>query len=156
MDIQTQTLFAPYYTKFCTNDHKVSDIGLLLDTIRYSKFKISDDAIRLLLQIPYCVLKSQVDLKTDSTVWAKENGQYFSGNCQNTEYAEIFASYDFNLDTMVAFFDFILSDITRIRNDFYLRNPEVTLRDDVVIKSCANFQESGRIYALTMEKAFMI
>ena len=51
---------------------------------------------------------------------------------------------------------YVLEDSQRLNSDFYLRNPEVTLRDDVCIKDEKKFQNEQIIYAMVLEKALMM
>lgn len=50
---------------------------------------------------------------------------------------------------------YVLEDQERLNSDFYLRT-EVTLRDDVCIKSGRKFQNEQIIYAMVLEKALMM
>ena len=153
MDLQTQIHFASVYSKFQNEVHTPSDIGKLIEIVRYNKHSISDEAKKLILQIPLCVLETQVELK-NPTDWSTTNGDYFSGNYAQEPLHSRFASNNFDLSIMVDCLNEILSDSTKLNSDFHLRNPEVTLRDDVIIKNYSNFKESGKLFARIMDKAF--
>lgn len=153
MELQTQIKFSNIYSKFCNEEHTPTDVGKLIETIRYNKHSISDTATQLLLQIPLCVLKDQVEIK-NSTDWAKQNGEYFAGNYADEPLHSRFNSKDFDLNIMVECLNEIISDPEKLHSDFHMRNPEVTLRDDAVIKEYSNFKESGRLFARMMDKAF--
>ncbi|EXG87757.1 hypothetical protein K413DRAFT_4656 [Clostridium sp. ASBs410] len=117
MDLNTQVKFASIYSNFSNEAHTCSDIGTLIELIRFNKHTISNEAKRTLLQIPLVVLSTQVNLKNE-TEWAVKNSDYFSGNCPNNSYQSIFASKDFNLDTMVTFLKDIMSDDQKLNSDF--------------------------------------
>lgn len=52
--------------------------------------------------------------------------------------------------------NYVLEDSERLNSDFYLRNPEVTLENDVYIKYEEEFQNEQVIYAMVLEKALMM
>lgn len=153
MNINTQIVFSNIYSKFCSETHSPADIGTLIELIRYHKQEISDDAKTTLLQIPLCALKNQLDVP-DEYSWAIKNGDYFAGNYSDEPLHSQFDSKKFDLSIMVDCLEAILADTKKLNSDFCLRNPEVTLTHDVVVKEYSNFKESGKIYALVMEKAF--
>lgn len=153
MELQTQIKFAKIYSKFYNEEHTPTDVGELIETIRYNKRFISDDAKKLLLQIPLCVLEDQVEIKNSAT-WAKQNGDYFAENYVQEPIHSRFKSNNFDLDIMVECLNEIICDSSKLNSDFHLRNPEVTLRDDVTIKKLSNFKESGKLFARIMDKAF--
>lgn len=154
MDLNTQIKFASIYSKFSNETHSCNDIAEIICKIRESSNYISNDAKFLLLQIPLVVLKNQVELK-DEIEWAHRNADYFSGNYNKEPYHSLFKSGKFDLNVMTEFLESIMNDTNSLNSDFHLRNPEVTLRDDVVIKY-SNFKESGKIYMQIMNKAFEI
>lgn len=109
---------------------------------------------KIILSIPLCVLESQVELIEDVADWSSKNTSYFAGNYAQEPLHSTFSSGNFELDIMVKCLNEIISDNFKLNSDFHLRNPEVTLRDDVKVKENSNFKESGRIYARIMDKAF--
>lgn len=153
MDLQTQVKFAEIYSKFQHEEHIPSDIGQLINTLRMYKKDISDDAKKILLSIPLCILENQVELK-DPTTWSSDNGSYFAGNYAQEPLHSRFESENFDLNIMVECLNEIISDTSKLNSDFHLRNLETTLRDDVKIKKYSNFKESGKIFARIMDKAF--
>lgn len=153
MDLKTQTQFAKIYSNLKSEQHTVQDISDIIKIINDNKHSISDDAKKILLQIPLCVLETQVDLKNQDT-WASKNGHYFAGNHAQEPIHSRFASEDFDLDIMVDCLIQIMSDSYLLNCDFNLRNPQVTLRDNVIPKQYSNFKESGKLFARIMEKAF--
>lgn len=153
MNLQTQIKFANIYSKFQNETHTPNDVGRLIEILRMNKHSISDNAKKLLLQIPLCVLENQVEL-ISPTDWASKNSSYFSGNYAQEPLHSRFSSKNFNLDIMVDCLNEIISDEAKLNSDFHLRNPEVTLRDDVCVKKYSNFKESGKIFARIMGKAF--
>lgn len=153
MDLQTQIKFANIYSKFHNEEHTPTDIGELINILRANKHSISDEAKKLLLQIPLCVLENQVEIKNISD-WSEQNGHYFAGNYKQEPLHSRFESNNFDLDIMVECLNEIISDSSKLNSDFHLRNPEVTLHDNVVVKKYSNFKESGKLFARIMDKAF--
>lgn len=153
MDLQIQVKFAEIYSKFQHEEHTPSDIGKLIEILRMNKKDISDNAKKILLSIPLCVLENQVEL-TNQNTWSSENGSYFAGNYAQEPFHSRFESGNFTLSIMVECLNEIISDSSKLNSDFHLRNPEVTLRDDVKVKGYSNFKESGKIFARIMDKAF--
>lgn len=154
MDLKIQTEFANIYSKCLNEQQTVQDISNLIVKIRNNARFMSDEAKKLLLQIPLCVLETQVKLKQDKSIWASENGHYFAGNYAQEPIHSRFSSEDFDLDIMVDCLKEIMSNPNLLNSDFNLRNPEVTLENDVVTKQDSNFKESGKQFARIMEKAF--
>lgn len=153
MNLQTQIKFAEIYSKLQHEEHTPADIGQLIYILRMNRKNISDDAKKLLLAIPLCVLENQVEL-TNSDDWSSENGSYFAGNYAQEPLHSRFESKKFDLDIMVDCLNEIISDESKLNSDFHLRNPEVTLCNDVKVKKYSNFKESGKIFARIMDKAF--
>lgn len=153
MDLQTQIKFANIYSKFYNEEHTPADVGKLIETIRYNIRFISDNAAKLLLQIPLCVLENQVKIKNIDD-WANQNGSYFAGNYAQEPIHSRFESKKFDLSIMVECLNDIITDTSKLHSDFHLRNPEVTLQHDVIIKEYSNFKESGKLFARIMDKAF--
>lgn len=153
MELKTQIKFASIYSKFNNEEHSPSDIGQLINILRDNKKFISDESKKLLLQIPLCVLESQVELKNEAD-WAEQNGHYFAGNYAQEPFHSCFESGNFDLSTMVDCLNDIITDTSKLNSDFHLRNPETTLQHDVIIKNYSNFKESGKLFAHIMDKAF--
>lgn len=153
MELQTQIKFSNIYSKFYNEEHTPADVGKLIEVLRDNKRFISDNAAKLLLQIPLCILENQVELKNSAT-WAKQNGDYFARNYAQEPLHSRFDSKDFDLNIMVDCLNEIISDSSKLNSPFHLRNPEVTLRDDVIIKEYTNFKESGKLFARILDKAF--
>lgn len=153
MDLQTQIKFADIYSKFYNEKHTPSDIGKLIQMLRENKQHISDESKKVLLQIPLCVLENQVEIENVSD-WAEKNSHYFAGNYAQEPLHSRFESKNFDISIMVECLNEIIADTSKLNSDFHLRNPEVTLRDDVHIKDYSNFKESGKLFAHIMDKAF--
>ncbi len=78
MDIFTQCEFAKYYYAFKSCNHNISDIGYLIETIRFNRLNMSDNAKLKMLEIPLNVLQNQCVLK--KSMWDEGTGSYFAGN----------------------------------------------------------------------------
>lgn len=154
MTLQTQIQFAKIYSKLVHEKHDVSDISKLISTIRLNSENISDDAKKLLLSIPLCVLNNHVELSVSRNIWSSKNGSYFAGNFAQEPFHSKFKSNNFDLEDISNSLEDIISDSIKLNSDFHLRNPEVTLRDDVMVKEFSDFKECGKIFARAMEKAF--
>ena len=153
MDLQTRRKFFDIYSKFCNEEHTPTDIGKLIEILRENKLSISDESKKLLLQIPLYVLENQVEIKNIAT-WAEQNGHYFAGNYAQEPIHSRFESNDFDLGIMVECLNEIISDSSKLNSDFHLRNPEVTLRDDVTVKSSSDFKKCGKMFVHIIDKAF--
>lgn len=153
MEAKTKEIFFSIHSKFLNNEHTLADIANLIENIRYNKHSISDDATKILLQIPLCVLENQVEIK-NTVSWAEQNGHYFAGNYAQEPFHSRFESKNFDLNIMVQCLYDIMTDPSKLNSDYHLRNPEATLRDFVTIKEHTNFKESGNYFACLMEKAF--
>ena len=126
--LEVQVEFAEILVKLRGKQATVSDLSQLLYLVRLYKKEIPDDIKLIMLSIPNIVLRDNCELKSDAGKWASK--------------------YDF--------MKYVLEDQERLNSDFYLRNPEVTLRDDVCIKSGRKFQNEQIIYAMVLEKALMM
>lgn len=71
--------------------------------------------------------------------WTHYQGAYFSNNMKKDKntfyphYKKLFLSEKFDLNDIVDLLNDIINDFNGSRNDYYLRIPEVILRDDVKI-----------------------
>lgn len=154
MDLQTQVKFAVIYSNLKKEIHTLQDISQIITITRHNSKNISLESKKLLLSIPQCVLATQVELIHPEKKWANARSIYFAGNYGPGEMRSIFKSKNFDLSTIIDCMNDIMTSKTGLESDFLLRNPEVTLRDDVKILSYRNFVESGPIYAEIMQKAF--
>lgn len=155
--LEVQVEFAEILVKLREKQATVSDLSQLLYLVRLYKKEIPDDIKLIMLSILNIVLRDNCELKSDAGKWASKYGEYFSGNCVNlVEWKNKFSSKCFDLKDMSNFMKYVLEDQERLNSDFYLRNPEVTLRDDVCIKSGRKFQNEQIIYAMVLEKALMM
>jgi hypothetical protein len=155
--LEVQVEFAEILVKLRERQATVSDLSQLLSLVRLYRKEIPDEVKLVILSIPSTVLRDNCKLKTSVGEWASENGKYFCGNCGSLwEWKEKFNSKCFDLQDMSNFMKYVLEDQERLNSDFYLRNPEVTLRDDVCIKSERKFQNEQIIYAMVLEKALMM
>lgn len=154
MNLNIQIKFASIYSKCLSEQQTVQDIGDLVLIIRNNRTSISDNAKKILLQIPLCVLETQVNLKEDNSIWASKNGKFFAGNYTKEPIHSKFSSENFDLSIMVDCLNEIMSAPQLLNSDYNLRNPEATLRDHVTPNPYSNFYESGKLFARIMEKAF--
>ena len=155
--LKVQVEFAEVLGKLRERQATVSDLSQLLSLVKLHKREIPDDVKLVILSIPNIVLRDNCELKNSVGEWVSKNGEYFAGNCAELEeWSEKFNSKCFDLNDMSNFMEYVLEDPGRLNSDFYLRNPEVTLRDDVCIKSERKFQNEQTIYAMVLEKALMM
>lgn len=135
----------------------VCDMSQLIALVRYQKKKIPDNIKLAILSIPNSVLREHCELEDSVGNWASTYGEYFSNNCiKLSEWKKKFESKNFDLNDMSDFMEYVLEDSQRLNSDFYLRNPEVTLRECVCLKSEKSFQDEQIKYAMVLEKALMM
>lgn len=155
--LEVQVGFAEVLAKLKEKKATISDISRLIGLVRSYKKEIPDDVKLVILSIPSLVLREKCDLKDDVAIWANKNGEYFSGNCTGLDdWKEKFWSKNFDLHDMNDFMEFILADSSRLNSDFYLRNPEMTLSDDVCLKYEESFKNEQIVYAMVLERALMM
>lgn len=155
--LEVQVEFAEILVKLRERQATISDLSQLLNLVRFHKKEIPDDVKLAILRIPQTLLKDNCKLKNSVGEWASKNGEYFASNCVNLEeWKEKFNGKCFDLNDMSNFMNYVLEDPERLNSDFYLRNPEVTLRDDVCVRHEKKFQNEQIIYAMVLEKALMM
>ena len=130
-----------------------SDFSKLINLIRDLKYDIDDAETTSLLDIVYHVLLEDVELIIENDTWCEQNGDYFAGNMVpkdndisrkfTRKYSDIFRSKNFNLSIITAELRDIIDNYEALKSDFYLRNPEVVLRDDVRVKDYDLFVDKG-------------
>lgn len=139
---------------FLSDDFSLSTVSELIVTIRSYRYKLTQEQISDLLDIPINILEEDVELK-NATAYLS-NGHYFAGNI--TVKGDSFLdsirlkfenSPSFDLVDIIDLTKYIRDNISVVNRDldFILRNTEVTLRDDVHLLSLSNFQRSGRVFA---------
>lgn len=161
MEIHVQCSFATSYQAFKSCSHTIDHVTQLITTLRDHSSFISYEAKHHILQIPLHVLKYECDSNA-STQFSKDFGGYFSGNIpypsdtKLLEFKNCFGSGSYTLDTMVEFLEYLISkeELLCGNSEFYLRNPEVTIRDFITISSPEKFKEHGLIYSRFLEQAF--
>lgn len=94
-----------------------------------------------------------VELIIENDTWCEQNGDYFAGNMVpkdndisrkfTRKYSDIFRSKNFHLSIITAELRDIIDNYEALKSDFYLRNPEVVLRDDVRVKDYDLFVDKG-------------
>ena len=155
--LEVQVGFAEILAKLRGRQAKISDLSQLIELVKIHKKQIPDDIKIIILSIPNFVLENNCELKGSVGKWTSKNGEYFANNCIGLEeWKEKFNSKYFDLGDMSDFMNYVLEDSERLNSDFYLRNPEVTLRDDVCIKFEEKFQNEQIIYAMILEKALIM
>lgn len=167
MRIMDQAAFVDIYRKCLDNNQTLTDISDIVSLVRYNISELSEKTSVALLKIPQTVLRTEVVLKEVQKVWAQRNSDYFSGNMVNIidenfdrvfveRYRKIFNQGDFALCDIYEFISIIVENFNLLSNDFFLRIPEVVLRDDVTIKPNSRFKQSGVLYAVEIEQAFSL
>lgn len=154
MTLDIKNNFTPIYNAFLNDTHTLQDVSQIITLIRHYGDYIPDETKIELLQIPLNVLKTQTKLQSPKS-FAKNNGSYFSGNMLHLEpHSSKFESGNFSLDDITILLENIMSNSSMLNNDFYLRNPEVTLRDHVKLINMKEFKACGTLYAKIIEKLF--
>lgn len=114
------------------------DISELSRFLREEIITFDEDVAKEFLIVLSDALKCAV-LKAPHAEWADKYGDYFGGNMVKDKnsfyprYEKLYKSKKFGLNDIVDFLNDIINDFNGSRNDFYLRIPEVVLRDDVTI-----------------------
>lgn len=122
----------------------------LRDFIRKYYDLFTSETLRNLVNLYVLILKNS-RLKMDEKVWATENSCYFAGNVNLPEddcYRQLFKSKKYTLSDLINFTEYISDNLSETRISYYLRNAEVTIRDDVniidvdiLIKTCIEVVE---------------
>lgn len=121
-----------------TNIFSEDDLSELVRFMRQEIMRIDQDFANEILEIVIIALNNAT-LKEPQVEWANKNGDYFAGNVVAApndlfmKYYNTFTSKNFSLSDIAKFVNDINSDFYNSKNDFYLRIPEVILRDDVTI-----------------------
>ena len=134
---------------FESGNFSLQTITELIIKIREHRYKLSDKEASGLLEIPVNVLKNDVELVNENT-WKNQNSGYFSGNmtakydayvCEMREKIE---RKEFSFEDIVELTMYVKDNFKELKGDvdFILRNPEVTIRDDVRLYPYSNFKES--------------
>lgn len=156
LKLSVQVEFAEVLAKLRKCEAEPSDFGKLIEIVRENRNEISDEIKLQILSISLHVLKERCELKCNRIKWACEHGNYFADNCVHLEeWKERFACKSYDLETMCEFMEYILEDADRLNNAFYLRNPEVTLRDYVHFTDAEWYKDEQIIYAMVLENALM-
>lgn len=152
--------------KKCENGEQTPyDFGQLICSIRTFKNCISTSEATSLLNVAYDILLNHVKLKAKTNKWSSQNSNYFAGNMVPYEseitqkftrkYSDIFKSANFDLTAIILELRDIIDNYDELKNDFYLRNPEVTLRDDVEVINKKEFSAKGKEYAFAISKVLI-
>lgn len=166
MFFEDQRTIVHIYDRCKSNTHNINDISELVSFVRMARNDLSDDTAISLLKIASEVLSNHVILNMPLTRWRNNNSEYFAGNMVSSsydalikqefanEYQRKFSSKCFGLDDIGEYLVRIIENYTVLKNDFYLRNPEVILRDDVKITNQSIFIEKGAMFAEIIKNAF--
>jgi len=148
--------------EFLSENLSLSTISDLISTIRTHRAELTSDQYKNLLEIPLDVLKHDVVLEDQDKF--QKSGDYFCGNIGRLalehEFLQSFVdrikSNTLDLKDMVAYIEFIQDNPSVHRNDYLLRNPEVTIRDFVLLDNLSSFKRSGRVYARLIDRIIVI
>ncbi len=152
MDLQARRVFYKIAIAFRDGVFDIKTVSQIVENVRHMQRYLTDMEAKELLEIPFNVLKNDVHLKNDTT-WVKDNSSYFSDNIcvKEKEFEELwrrkFKVGDFNLPDITKLCEFIKNDFNKYgRNDYLLRNMEVTLRNGVEINESSDFNQSGEVF----------
>ncbi|GEM_PF-2453458 len=154
MELQTKRDFNVIAKEFESNNFGVKAVSQIISCVRMHKSDLTDKQARTLLQIPIDILENDVELKNRAK-WQQDNSSYFAGNITGTDddFARLwkgkFANKSYDLMDIAELCKTVAYDFTKYRgaSEFLLRNIEVTLRDDVDVRSCSNFYKSGNVFS---------
>ncbi|MBC9783531.1 hypothetical protein H1S01_03265 [Heliobacterium chlorum] len=148
--------------QFERGQYNLGIISSLIVKIRRFNKSLTPEQAQILLEIPKNVLQNDVTLKDDEGKWARTNAGYFSGNMTQTkdpfirEMKAKFSSGNYELADIARLTEYTQKNFKKLEVEFILRNPEVTLRDDVELIPGSSFLQSGRVFAAVINKALSI
>lgn len=153
MKFDTKRLFYDIAQKFKDNEYSISTVSEIITTLRENKDEITDLEAEKLLEIPINILKNDVDIQ-DEKNWANDNASYFGSNVTwvdsnfQEKWKNKFYSKNFQLSDVIELTEIVKNNFKKYRDasEFLLRNAEVTLRDDVVLKSHSSFKRHGDFF----------
>lgn len=152
--------------KCCKNNTQtLKNMSALVLFVRFNIRGLPNKTGIKLLELVNQVLTDEVMVAENTTKWAKNYGDYFAGNmvpCRDEQlntvfvnkYDSIFCSKKFTLIDIQNLMSDIINNYELLKSDFYLRIPEVVLRDGVKLRPRSNFKESGTEYANAIDYAF--
>ncbi|MEG0133513.1 MAG: hypothetical protein RR891_06120 [Clostridium sp.] len=154
MELQTKRNFNVIAKEFESNNFKIETVSQIIVCLRKHKSDLTDQQAKTLLQIPIDVLENDVELKNEIK-WQQENSSYFAGNITWADddfkrlWKDKFTNKSYDLMDIAELCKTVANNFTKYReaSEFLLRNVEVTLRDDVDIRSYSNFYKSGNVFS---------
>lgn len=159
ISLDVKRRFNEFYIKFSNNEASIHDISKLITVVRENIYLLSDSQIKDILEIPQSVLTEDVVLKKYNSA----ESSYFANNKFNQnqikEIADIgqhFLSGNYDENIFVEIIEFCRNNISDARYgmDFYLRNPEAALRDDVIeLKYQTRFEQDQNLFATILKKS---
>lgn len=160
MESEIKSKFYEIAKEFKNDQFDLKTVARIIIFIRSERKDLTAQEARLLLQIPINVLENDIEL-INKPKWVEENGSYFVGNITwaDNEFTDKwktrFSKDNFGLADMVELCKIIADDFDKYRSccEFVLRNPEVTLRNDVKLKKSSNFNYRGELYYEEILKA---
>lgn len=137
------------------NEGRIQSLSLVWDMFDLYSSLFSEE-LRKVLILSVADALSQATIKKPKE-WAEKNASYFYGNCVGNEgWKKTFGSGEYDLESLVSFTKEIAKDPTSNAIIYWLRNPSVTLRDDVSFPnfSTESLKQQGRAYADTLNYVF--
>ncbi|BDH62324.1 hypothetical protein MTP04_24540 [Lysinibacillus sp. PLM2] len=150
--------FNKTYTKFLNNEAKMKDVSKLILLVRENKNTLSESQIKDILEIPQSVLEENVVLKKhkkDESLYFANNGFINSQIPQVAEIGERFLKGDYDNFIFVEILEFCRNNISDVKPniEYWLRNPEVALRDDVIeVRWQTEFEQDQSLFASILKR----
>ncbi|WP_322904796.1 hypothetical protein [Paenibacillus campi] len=151
--------FNELYEDFQNGQFDLVTVSNILVSIRKYENDLTHEQIKLLLNIPINIMEHDVEISNYSEFM--EFGGYFSGNITSQDdeilnkFKEKFRLKQYDLQDIISLTKYVQDNIELIDSDIelILRNPEVTIRDDIKLLEYSNFKKSGRVFAKQIKEA---
>lgn len=158
--LQLMRAFNDLSQKFLSREFVINDnnfclgtVAELISIIRLYRRDLESEQVIKLLDIPLDILEHDVVLIDEQNY--QTHADYFLGNlriCHNEfEFIQHFIDHiksdELSLAHIVDYLKFIQKTSSLHQNDYLLRIPEVTIREDVKLIEYGNLPRSGRVFA---------
>lgn len=161
-NIQMERDFYAFQREFENGEFSLQTVSTLIVAIREYETALTSEQVAFLLEIPLSVLSRDVELKNPGE-WQRENRRYFAGNMKDATKSDHidsirrkFLSSYFTLEDIYNLTKYVQSNFKELVGsvDYLLRNTEVTIGEDVVIRTGSDFYENGDVFARYIKRAF--
>lgn len=153
MELEAKRLLYDIALKFKDGTYTTKTLSEMIVILRENKEQITDAEAKQLLEIPVNCLQNDVEIKNDEK-WADENASYLGGNITwvdkdfQDKWRNRFYSGNYGLQDVIELTQIVKNNFAKYRraSEFLLRNAEVVLREDVVLKGNSKFKQHGEVF----------